>query len=520
MVNENEDRSASGFTTIKPVNISLTATSTREKQASPGPSTTKQPFIGVGLVVLLLIAGLVFFLLPNWISRPKVDPDSLITHTATGNAKAKPANSQSVNTTDSPWQKAQRFELRKETQEILAALLDAKKTLSEKGVAVWAEKEFNQALKHAETGDGEYARQNFSGARDEYANALSILNKLVENIEPLFEQAMEAGNRALFDGDADKAKAAFNVALAIDSIDRAALSGRQRAETLDEVIALIHTGDELLQSNELAQAKNTYKKALAIDKHSLRARQQIELTESKIKDREFNLAMSSGFSSFDKDKLSQAGESFRRALRLKPDSVDARSGLSQTNHRMTSKNINSLLKQAKKLETEESWDGALSKYESVLSLDNTLANALEGKKRVTARSRIHNRLEQILAQPSRLFDRAVFDETVKFASTLRSLSEQGPVLKKQLDRLARLLNKADTPVSIQLVSDNLTEVNLYKVGELGYFTRKELSLRPGRYVAVGHREGYRDIRVEFFVEPDESMQPITIKTSEKIALGN
>ncbi len=129
-------------------------------------------------------------------------------------------------------------------------------------------------------------------------------------------------------------------------------------------------------------------------------------------------------------------------------------------------------------------------------------------------------LEQILAQPSRLFDRAVFDDTVKFANSLRALSEPGPVLKQQLDRLARLLNRADTPVSIELISDNLTKVHLYKIGELGYFNRKVLSLRPGPYVVVGHREGYRDRRVEFFVQPDKSMQPITIKTGEKIALGN
>ena len=68
-------------------------------------------------------------------------------------------------------------------------------------------------------------------------------------------------------------------------------------------------------------------------------------------------------------------------------------------------------------------------------------------------------------------------------------------------------------------SDNLTRVTLYKVGELGYFTSKSLSLRPGNYVAVGRRDGYRDVRVEFFVGPDKAMEPVVVSSNEKIALG-
>ena len=45
-------------------------------------------------------------------------------------------------------------------------------------------------------------------------------------------------------------------------------------------------------------------------------------------------------------------------------------------------------------------------------------------------------------------------------------------------------------------------------------------MRPGNYVAVGRRDGYRDVRVEFFVDPDKTMEPVIVSSSEKIALGN
>ena len=74
-------------------------------------------------------------------------------------------------------------------------------------------------------------------------------------------------------------------------------------------------------------------------------------------------------------------------------------------------------------------------------------------------------------------------------------------------------------MQVSLQSDSLTRVVLYKVGDLGYFISKELLLRPGNYVAVGQREGYRDARVEFFVAPDQPPQPVVVQSREKIALG-
>ena len=102
----------------------------------------------------------------------------------------------------------------------------------------------------------------------------------------------------------------------------------------------------------------------------------------------------------------------------------------------------------------------------------------------------------------------------------RRCPNRGRVLARQLVELNRILALADTPVTVELRSDNLTLVTVYKVGELGYFTSKVLSLRPGNYVAVGRRDGYRDVRVEFFVDPDKAMEPVVVSSAEKIALGN
>ncbi|MDH3266850.1 MAG: hypothetical protein OEM25_07790, partial [Gammaproteobacteria bacterium] len=61
-----------------------------------------------------------------------------------------------------------------------------------------------------------------------------------------------------------------------------------------------------------------------------------------------------------------------------------------------------------------------------------------------------------------------------------------------------------------------TDVSIYKVGKLGSFETHQLDLRPGLYVAVGSRPGYRDVRLEFRVAPEIDMQPVVVRCEEAI----
>jgi len=79
-----------------------------------------------------------------------------------------------------------------------------------------------------------------------------------------------------------------------------------------------------------------------------------------------------------------------------------------------------------------------------------------------------------------------------------------------------LLRIATIPVQVEFRSDNLTEVVIYKVGSLGAFQSRTIDLKPGRYVAVGSRAGYRDVRREFKVLPQGMEQPIRMSCEEPI----
>lgn len=515
-MNEKGHNPEPGFARIKPVAIDLARDSTVVDEAAPGKVRSRHLRVGLSLGLLLVSAALVVFLLPRWVSPPVVATDPV----PNGPAESPPAAPPRPQGTASPWEKAQESKLRSETQHILEQMLDAQKLLSESGVTIWAALEYEQALQLAKSGDDRYNQRDFAGARRNYEQALAILQGLKDRVDEVFKDAMTRGDEALAAGDSEAARQAFDLALAIDPLDRAAAEGRERADKLDQVMALLKKGDRLLDDGRLEEARAAYRQARELDDQSEQAGRQIALVEQRIQERDFNAEMSAGFTALYNGQPEQAHQAFTRALRLRPSSAEAKSALGQSSQQLTARTIDSLLRQAQDLEAKERWHEAVEKYEAALELDPVVAAAQSGRERSALRAQIGDRLDQILARPERLYDADALNEAIAFHARVRELSNPGPVLSAQLDRVSNLLAKMSQPVTVQLRSDNLTRVTLYKVGELGFFTSQEVQLRPGRYVAVGIRDGYRDVRVEFTVDPDQPAPVISIQADHKIAFGS
>ena len=141
--------------------------------------------------------------------------------------------------------------------------------------------------------------------------------------------------------------------------------------------------------------------------------------------------------------------------------------------------------------------------------------AKEGLERSVERELLHRNIQKYIDD----FDLLTEPGMIKKATERLLVAvkyEQKPRLKAQTMELKRLLKLANTPVSISLVSDNLTDVTLFRIGKLQRFNNKKIIILPGKYVAVGIRNGYRDVRVEFKVIPEQFLKPIEVMCKEEI----
>ena len=171
---------------------------------------------------------------------------------------------------------------------------------------------------------------------------------------------------------------------------------------------------------------------------------------------------------------------------------------------------------ARRLENSEQWDAAVDKYKAILEVDSDLVFAHEGLARASEQAALHKKLEGFIADPDSLSQPSTMQTATKMLLDITRMPSIGPRLEDQKNQLSRLLKRAVTPLTVHLISDNATDVVIFRVGKLGSFESQEIDLRPGTYVAVGSRPGYRDVRLEFRVSPETELQPIVVRCEEQI----
>ena len=478
--------------------------------------------LGGGLLVLLLLLAGVVFVLPG-----KVEDNNAVTVDAeqpaeaaspAGEAAAEdsgPGVSFSENREDLSGRDA-RVQDRAATEEVLGTLLSMMNTLEQRAVQRWGGLRFKRAQGIYSEGDQAYLARDYATASDKYRQAIDVLEPLIDEVDGVFRQALTDAQAALDAADAPEAVRLFELAVAISPNDTTARAGFNRARNLDEVITLSDRAVEYENNLELEAARASFERAVELDPQWQPARTGLARVRETITQMSFDQRMTEGLTALAEGDYLGARAAFRMAESLKPDSREPADGLLQVEQGMQLDRITALETQARQQETGEQWQDAVDTYTSILDLDPNLTFAQQGLAASRRMAALHERLDEYIAEPDRLSRPATMQAATTLVVDITRMPDIGPRLTGQRDELSRLLKRAATPLKVRIVSDNATEVSIYKVGRLGSFGERELELRPGTYVAVGSRPGYRDVRIEFRVAPEIEMTPVVVRSEEPI----
>lgn len=230
----------------------------------------------------------------------------------------------------------------------------------------------------------------------------------------------------------------------------------------------------------------------------------------------FHRHMSSGLTAYHENNYTLAKSELTKAQELKPNAREVHEALAQVEAAVRLQSIGAIQARAVEAEALEDWGKALDLYAAALALDGTLQFAVQGRERALERIQLDKRLQFYLEKPEALESDESLARALEVMNRAEGVEPRGPRLNHQLDTLRGILKEAQSPISVTLLSDNFTEVSVYRVGRLGRFTDRELLLRPGRYTVVGTREGYKDVRQEVLVKPGETRLRVTIACREKV----
>jgi tetratricopeptide (TPR) repeat protein len=231
---------------------------------------------------------------------------------------------------------------------------------------------------------------------------------------------------------------------------------------------------------------------------------------------EWNRAMSEGLAALDRGQFAEAQAAFARAEAARPGTRVVADAVKRTEEGLKGEALSRHRAAGEAAEAREDWRGAVAAYDAALKLEPQIAFAQQGRARSLPRAVLDETLAGYLQRPERLSAEAVAREAESILERAREAAPAGPRLQQQTAALERLVQEARTPVDVRLVSDGLTDVSVLRVGTLGTFRDKKVALRPGSYVVLGKRQGYRDSRQTLVVTPSRVPPPLEVRCREAL----
>jgi|TARA_B110000503_G_scaffold52257_1_gene84077 tetratricopeptide (TPR) repeat protein len=498
----NMDDTKSHSEPISPTNVTLA----RNTISAIEPIPWQQRRITIiALGISFFLALVIIFVLP------------LLIQGATGyELKTGSQNTQTPSLKESPFVDVQLLKARRESQDSLSKFLTSQHLLEKKNVQLWGKEAFEDALKTGAKGDLLYRQRDFNQALILYEQARVKLAGLQSRApEELFIN-LKIAEQAFSLGNATEAQEYYKLALSIDPSNAIAKKGLERAYFLNEVLALLKQANNALEEGSFEQAQEIFLKALNLDPLSEEAINGAEKALYLVTENQFIDTMSAGYQALENNQFNEATQAFQKALKLKPKNSGAFLGLTQAQSLSVQDTIKTQLNAASSQEAQEKWHQAAEGYGAILAKNSLLIEAQLGQSRNKARANLSDAINIILASPLRLASPQVSEHAKKLLSDAQKIKLPGPKHTQKINQLSQALEESQAFIPVQFRSNNSTTIVLLRHSMLGLFSEKQLSLKPGDYIALGSREGYRDVRIEFRVTPEKMPLSIEIVCEEPV----
>lgn len=467
--------------------------------SSGGLRPERRSGVGLAFLGLLVVALGVVFWLPRW-----VDPGAAPEPTEASNVPAPPQ----------PATADPQDEL--EARRVLGEVLGRRDDLAERGAATWGSEAFRAAEARVAAGEQAQLESNPGAAVEHYQQALDDFAALAGVAEQRLSEALESAALALEEWETAVAMRQYEIALTIDPGNSAATSGLEDARALARAQSLLEVGERHEREGDLEQARAAYTEASSVAPDWEAARNALDRLEAELADSEYSRRIALTVAALAGNDLAAARREVAAALALRPESSEARDLRRRVDQKRLEVEIAQGRRRAETFEAKEEWRAAAEQYRALLELDAQLTFALEGFDRTDRLASLSERFDAWIARPGLLYDPRVRSEAQQLLESARKLEDPGPRLRSRIEQVTALERAASTPVPVTFESDGLTEVQIQRVGTLGAFARREVPLKPGTYVIMGIRRGFRDVRRTVSVVPGAAPPTVVVRCVEEI----
>ena len=460
------------------------------------------------LIILMILAISVIFILPQLPVQKLFDDSS--------ESLIEADNSNEI----SQSRIAEKTKYRKDAQLVLEKIVEIRDLLKSKSIEKWNAEKFNIALENISIGDDLYREGEYLRSIKQYREALDQLNNLKEDAAKIIESTIISANNNIEKLDSEltveQTINSINLAFAIDKNNESIKLLKERSLKLPDLFNKVMQSDQFISEQKYEDAFSVLSEAIMLDPYRKKTKTSMENLNKQIKEKTFIEFMSEGFEAMDQNNFSSARKVFNEALKTYPERPDIYDALNQLESRESSFQIKERIKNAEANENLENWSEAKKEYEALLESDNSLVSLKARLINVRIRAELDEQLENLINNPLTLRSDELHQKAKKLLKTAQGINQRGAKLEKQIENVSKIIVQARNPIPVNFFSDNKTKVTIFKIGSLGLFEKRTIELVPGKYVALGQRIGFRDVRLDFAIEPNEVDKNISIMCVESI----
>jgi len=382
-------------------------------------------------------------------------------------------------------------------------LLDSEAALQ--NMSQWAGKDIIQARNNARQGEQFISQSNYELAEINYKNAISIIEQVKLSKSSILNNLLQNADNALASEDLKTAKQLYEKALQIDVDNKQGLYGLNRCAHFSEVIGLYKRAYTLLTQNDDESIEKyndillLLNKAVEIDKEYLPAVKLLKEIQKKNGRLIFRRHISQSMKSLEENKFNLARKFLNQGRVIDAQDTAVKELENRINATEKSHKIRELKQIALQKKKKEQWSAVIDTYNKILKIEPRTTFAIQGKIQAESFNGWHEQLDHIIVHPERLQSDKIRQSARRQVTLIRELSADKLVQHRKLDiklsQANKLIDSSFIDINVELLSDNITQIEIYKVGKLGQFKQKTVILKPGKYTVVGSRLGYRDVRL-------------------------
>ena len=357
----------------------------------------------------------------------------------------------------------------------------------------------------------------------DYVGAVNSMNELthlaqamISDSQQQFEQALSDAHSA-YDADSyDDAKFQVTNALMLDKTSIEAQTLSTKIDKLPEILTLLEKIDTAKVENKPEKELKLINELIKLEPEREAAVERKQVLIASINNKNFTSYIAQAYQAIEQGNDVKAKQKIIAAKKIYPNRQeigDAGIALQKLEKRQR---LETYKQTAQTAMASDDWVTAKKQLELALREQADDKVTQKSLHKATTIIALNNEFEQQLKNPYRLSNKQLASRMKDKTIQASAYADASPSLHEKTNELSDLIESMNKKVSVEVVSDNQTNILVRGVGIVGVTKLKTIQLTPGHYSFEGKRKGFKSKLIDVLIPYDQTSYRVSIYCDEPI----